>query len=236
VSYRASRALGSWRIQHIHHNRFGSVWEYKEAFEAKKIDWKSVTGGVCPVCGDGAFRQIPPYFRMAEELYPAHCELIPVTRFQCLGKSHGRTASYLPHQLSPYFRYTVHSVLFAVLLWKEFWREPSERRSAYRVEQEIQGSGVPAWLLKRWLFLLSAGLRAAHGELCVDYDFSKVVFAGEGADVSEEVVGYLESLSRGPPIRLKAVLQALEAWGQRTGRFVLGVPSQRRGRASSNLE
>ena len=76
---------GPW-FQLSYSNRFRSVWEYEEAKKSKKIDWRSVIGSVCPVCGVACgYREIKPYCREAREVWPPRTGMVPVARFQCMG-------------------------------------------------------------------------------------------------------------------------------------------------------
>ena len=45
----------------------------------------------------------------------------------------------LPYQLVPYHRYTLGSMVMAMLLWAQYRRDPDERGTAYRVEQSLPG-------------------------------------------------------------------------------------------------
>jgi len=132
----------------------------------------------------------------------------------------------LPYQLVPYHRYTVASMVAALILWREYWREPGEPGTAYRVEQELPASsGVSSWQLHCWLVAFQLWLRRSQWELDGRYDFAGVPY---GASVLGEVYGYFEALSRGPPGRGEAVVSCVHEHGIRTGRFLLGVPSQGR--------
>lgn len=218
---------GPW-IQLSYSNRFRSVWEYEEAIKSKKIDWRSEIGLVCPVCGVACgYREIDPYHREARELWPPRSGMVPVARFQCRGTA-GKypTFSMLPYQLVPYHRYTLSSMIQAVLLWWEYWKDPGESGTAYRAEQSLPGeSRVTAWQLVCWLLSFRRWLLGAQWELVGRYDFSGVPF---GESVLEEVHGYFEALSRGPPGRGKAVVSCVREHAEGKGRFMFGVPSQGR--------
>jgi len=135
----------------------------------------------------------------------------------------------LPYQLAPYHQYTMGSMVRALLLWWEFRQDPEESGTAYRTEQALSGdAGVTAWQLRCWLLCVWHGLRAAQGELASQYDFSAVRFAHDTEDRLDEVHGYFTALSRGPPVRWKAVVSAVSEYGSVTGRFLLGIPSQSR--------
>jgi len=190
-----------------------------------------VIGVVCPVCGgECGFREIEPYYREARELWPPRSGLVPVARFQCRG-TQGRlpTFSMLPYQLVPYHSYTLGSMIQAVLLWREFWKDPGEAGTGYQVEQALPVEGrVSAWQLRCWLLAFQGWLRRAQVELAGEFDFSSVRFAERIPEMLDEVYGYFESLSRGPPGRGEAVVTCVREHGRRTGRFLFGVPSQGR--------
>lgn len=217
-------------IQLVYTNSFRSIWEYEEAFFSEKIEWNSVIGPYCPICGASCgYRELTEYYRFVEELWPELKGFVPVARFQCRGSHEGRTFSMLPYQLMPYQRYTVETVLKALLLWLEYSREQGEPVSAYRVVQTLSGeTDVTPWQLRKWLLVIRYGFLAAHGELCERYDFSAVSRAEGICGHLETVHGYIASFSRGPPVRVSAVMTVLHLYGQITGRFLFGCPSQSR--------
>lgn len=220
-------------IQLAYHNSFRSVWEYEEAFLKEKIDWKSVIGPYCPICGESCgFRRIADYDREVRELWPPRSGRGLVARFQCRGQRIGATFSMLPHQLIPYHLYTVETILKALLLWWEFTRDSDVSGTAYEVEQSLpEESRVTSWQLRKWLMVIRHGLLSAHSELAGRYDFSSVPSSSRGVEfafVLETVRAYLEVISRGPPVRFSAVLTALQIYGQITGRMLFGCPSQSR--------
>jgi len=153
-----------------------------------------------------------------------------VARFQCQGaKGSLPTFSMLPYQLVPYHRYTFRSMVMAVLMWREYWKDPEERGTAYQVEQTLPGeSRVTAWQLRCWLLSLQAALRRFQSEHSQRYDFASVAFYEDIPFVLDEVFGYFEAVSRGPPKRGEAVLACVREHSAKTGRFLLGVPSQSR--------
>jgi hypothetical protein len=105
------------------------VFEYEEAILEEKIDWESVIGERCPLCGrTGCWREIAPYMRTAIELFPFREGKITIARFQC--RERRRTFSLLPTQLAPYHLYTVESMILAVLLWSEIQAEQGGGASA----------------------------------------------------------------------------------------------------------
>jgi len=62
----------------------------------------------------------------------------------------------------------------------------------------------------------------------MEYDFTKVRFAGGFPQILDELHDYFAALSRGPPAREAGVLLSVRLHSEKTGRFVLGVPSQGR--------
>ena len=135
----------------------------------------------------------------------------------------------LPHQLIPYQRYTVETILRALLLWREYSREREAPVSAYRMVQTLSGeTGVTPWQLRKWLLVIRHGFLAAQGELCARYDFSSISRTDSIPGCLETVHGYVAAFSRGPPLQVSAVLTVLHLYGQITGRFLFGRPSQSR--------
>jgi hypothetical protein len=135
----------------------------------------------------------------------------------------------LPYQLVPYHAYTLGSMVQAVLLWWEFWKDPVEAGTGYQVEQALPSEGrVTSWQLHCWLVAFQIWLRRAQGELAGEFDFSRVRFADRAPQMLDEVYGYFATLSRGPPRRGEAVISCVREHAQRTRRFLFGVPSQGR--------
>jgi hypothetical protein len=226
----------SWTrcIQQVYVNSFSSIWEYKEAFQARKIDWRSVTGDVCPVCGKLCrFHRISPYERLAIELFPYREERIPVARFRC-GSGQG-TFSMLPYQLVPYHRYTLESMVFALLLWWELREDEESSGSGYSVSRSLSWkSRVSSSHLYAWLLICGSGLRRRHSELGDWYDLSAVCFGESLTKRLEELYRYCTALcQRGPP-RKDALRGAAIRYGMRSGGFLIGIPSQGRRRGVSS--
>jgi hypothetical protein len=218
-------------IQRIYLNSFRSVWEYEEAIKSKKVDWRSEIGELCPVCGEVCgYREIGSYQREARELWPVREGIVPVARFQCRGTPGSLpTFSMLPYQMLPYHRYTLRSMVMAVLLWREYWKDPEERGTAYQAEQALPGEGrVSAWQLSLWVLSIQSAFERGHSELAGRYDFSSVRYFDDLPFVLDEVFGYFEAVCRGPPGRGEGVISFVREYAKRTGRFFLGVPSQSR--------
>lgn len=190
---------------------------------------------MCPVCGvECGYRKVAPYYREACELWPSRSGLVPVARFQCRGTA-GKypTFSMLPYQLVPYFRYTVESMVLALLMWREFWKDPQKQGTAYRVAEEVEDaaygeSRVTSWRLTCWALTFRSWLRRAQAELGSGYDFSAVRFQDRLPSILDELYGYFEALSRGPPGCGEAVVACVREHGLKTRRFLFGVPSQGR--------
>jgi len=89
-------------------------------------------------------------------------------------------------------------------------------------------SRVSAWQLGRWLIALRWAFRSAHSELAARYDFSTVRFHSRLPAILDEVFDYFAAVSRGPPGKGEAVVACVREYGEMTGRFLLGVPSQGR--------
>jgi len=107
--------------------------------------------------------------------------------------------------------------------------ERETRVSAYGVVQTLSGeTDVTPWQLRKWLLVIRYGFLAAHAELCERCDFSAVSRAEGICGHLETVHDYIASFSRGPPVRVSAVMTVLHLYGQMTGRFLFGRPSQSR--------
>lgn len=159
---------------------------------------------------------------------------VSVARFQCQGiPGQWPTFSLLPYQLVPYFQYTLESMVRALLVWRSFWMRPGYSGSAYYTaevldEERCGESGVTSWRLRFWALLFRSWLRAAQAELAREYDFATVRFAEGFPQILDELHDYFAVLSRGPPASEAGVLLSVRMHSERTGRFVLGVPSQGR--------
>lgn len=217
-------------IQLVYTNSFRSIWEYEEAFFSERIDWKSVIGPYCPICGESCgYRELTEYLRRVEELWPEAKGEVPVMRFQCRGAHLGSTFSMLPEQLIPYQKYTVETVLTALLLWREYACSPGVSGTAYGMVQTLSGeTDVTPWQLRKWLLVIRHGFLAAQGELSLRYDFSSVPREEGIRGELDTVYGYVEAFSRGPPPAVSAVIMVLKIYFQISGRFLFGCPSQSR--------
>jgi hypothetical protein len=218
---------GRWicGIQLSYHSSFPSIWEYDRAIRAKEIDWHPIVGEECPLCGGkGCWREIGPYEREVIELFPFGRGKVLVARFLCRqGKG---TFSLLPCQLAPYHRYTIESMVLAVLLWRQVY---SEEGVVGAVEKELSGdSEVTPWLLRHWLGVLVAGLRLAHPVLQRWYDLDDIRSARGRDGLLDEVHAYFVVFgSRDPPLR-ECLPEVLGRYSAATGRHLVGKPSQER--------
>jgi hypothetical protein len=213
-------------IQLIYDNSFCSIWEYDRAIRAKETDWRSVIGTVCPLCGrEGGYREITAYEREAIELFPFRRGMIPVARFVCRD-GHG-TFSLLPWQLAPYHRYTIESMVLAVLLWRQVLAEDGGGAGA-AVEELPGDSDVTPWLLQHWLGVLVAGLRLAHSALREWYDLDGIRSAGDRSGLLDEVHAYAVGIGgRDPPSR-SGLREAMRRYGAAAKRPLAGRLSQER--------
>jgi hypothetical protein len=215
------------KIQVPYFNTFQSLWEYKESFLAGQIDFKSVVGPTCPLCGQRhCYRKMAHYWRYAIELFPAFKkERIPVMRFLC--RKRRRTFSLLPIQLIPYFQYTVDSVLGTVLLGWGIWQKG--RGGFWGASVKVDpDSLVTPWLVAFWLAAVLRGLRRGHsvlGRFC----------ALTGIGTPQKVTPWEEAASYFPALGLKAKTQGQPFWiqvvrpySQATHQFLFGTPSQQR--------
>ena len=207
------------------------MFEYEEEYFEEKIDWRSVIGEKCPLCGeDRCWRELSPYWRTAIELFPFRGGKIPIGRFQC--REQKRTFSLLPYQLAPYHLYTIESMILAVLVWCEVCEEDESGASA--AVSELPGDcNVTPWLLRHWLGVVVVGLRGGHAVLCQWYDLSGIHSGDSLVEKLAEVLRYFRCFgSRGPPSRL-GLRGILRRYSRHTGRHFLGIVSQERGRLSA---
>jgi len=158
--------------------------------------------------------------------------MVLVARFRC-GEGKG-TFSMLPYQLVPYQRYTLESMVYAILLWKDFCNEECRLVSGYAVSESLSDPEcrVSSSLLYAWLLVCRDGLRRRHSFLTEENDLTGIANreGGTAADSLEEIYSYCTALSaRGPP-RQDALKDAAKQYGLKTGGFLLGVPSHERRR------
>jgi len=139
--------------------------------KSRTIDFLSVIGPVCPLCGQrDCYREITPYWRYAIDLFPQLIkEKVPVARFLCC-KSR-RTFSLLPLHLIPYARYTVGAVVGTLLAGLDGRRSGGQGfwGAAALVDPD---SLVTPWLVFTWLQMALRGLQRSHRTLSRWYDLS----------------------------------------------------------------
>jgi hypothetical protein len=211
-----------------------TIWEYKECFLSRQIDFLSFFGPTCPVCGKQAcYRQITPYWRYAIEFFPEfRKERVPIARFVC--RRRWRTFSPLPIQLIPYFQYTVNAVMGTLLLGIRCWQMGQQGFHGASVGVDPDSLLTP-WLVACWLAVVVQGFRRAHGVLRRFYDLS-AISSYPRTMAWEEVRGYLLSFSWKPQIRWGPMdvvgppwLEALlNRYSRSTKLFLFGTPSQQR--------
>lgn len=185
-------------------------------------------GAVCPICGTSCgYRPIPAYRRGVIELFPVYRKgEVLVARCQC--RQTRRTFSLLPHQLAPYHRYTVDSMVVAVALASGLSQGPGRPRLEKTLAELPADCDVTVWLLCCWVHTVGQGLRGAHPVLAGWHDLSAVRSGTGLADTLREVAQYLGALGvRGPP-RIEGLEALLLRYGARVGRFLIGTASQDR--------
>jgi hypothetical protein len=164
---------GCRKIQLPYHNKFESIWEYKESFLNGYIDFPSFIGPHCPICGGlDCYREITPYWRYAIDLFPEFKkELIPITRFLC--RQEERTFSLLPIQLIPYLQYTTRAVIGTLLLALGYWEQGQKGFWGASVGVHSDSLITP-WLVFCWLGMVLQGFRRAHPSLGRFHDLSDI--------------------------------------------------------------
>jgi hypothetical protein len=113
--------------------------------QAGAVDVSACVGGVCPICGTSCgYRPIPAYRREVIERFPVYRKgAVLVARAQC--RRTLRTFSLLPHPLAPYHRYTVDSMVSAVVLAGRAFDSRSEAADALvrLLEEWTERLGLP---------------------------------------------------------------------------------------------
>jgi hypothetical protein len=215
-------------------NTFETIWEYKESFLSRKIDFLSFIGPSCPICGKpSCYRPITPYWRCAIDLFPEFKkERIPIARFVC--RSRQRTFSALPTQLIPYHQYTVNAVIGALILGFQCRQRGQKGFHGASIAVDPESQLTP-WLIACWLSAVVLGLRRAHGFLRGAYNLDKIHIA-PATGAWQEAAGYLMSLGCMSQTRWGPVFQALVnrySFSQRL--FLLGSPSQCRRESAATI-
>ena len=195
-----------------------------------------VVGPICPICGDKAcFRQITPYERKAIDVDfdadgtgEVHTDRVQIARFLC--RRTMRTFSLLPCQLLPYHRYTVATMVLALLLAHQA-AETDHRGFCAVAEQWLPVDAViTGWLLACWLNVIVAGFRRGHAWLAKRYDLRRVSSAKMSEARLGEVHTYCDAIfARGPPTA-DGIIALAGAYGGANQLFLFGSPSQSRSR------
>lgn len=185
---------------------------------------------MCPICNRAeCYREIPPYWRYAAELFPEfEKEKIPIARFVC--RRRRRTFSLLPVQLIPYFQYTVSAVIGTLLLAFQY-RQMGQQGfygASIRVDPE---SLVTPWLIAYWMRVVLRGLRRAHRSLMGFYDLSEIR-TREQSPAWGDMAGYFMAFGlrpQAPWTHAQQVIQRLlSRYSRATSQFLFGIPSQSR--------
>ena len=150
-----------------------------------------------------------------------------MARFLC--RETGKTFSLLPIQLIPYFQYTVHAVIGALLLGLK--SRESGQQGFYGAAVGVDpDSRVTPWLVAYWFMMVIKGFRNAHATLITWYDLSGI-HSGKKHEVYEEASGYFSGLGwKQEVIRWALMALAFTRYSQRTKLFLFGIPSQWRSR------
>jgi hypothetical protein len=226
---------GGTTIQRPLLNTFNTIWEYKESFQHRQIDFATAIGISCPICGKAdCYRPITPYWRYAIELFPEYrVEHIPVARFIC--RNEKTTFSLLPIQMIPYFQYTAHTIISVLFLALQI-RESGQRGFHGAAMGVDPDSGITAWLVTYWFMAISRGFRGAHAKLTQWYDLSEI-HSEPGADMCKEVSAYISAVEWKQKVLLWAgMVLGFTRYSGVTQLFLFGIPSQCRGRASPFLK
>src|SRR5208337_2897455 len=193
-------------IQLPYPNRFSSIREFQRAFDNDEIDFAAFIGSACPICGrEECFRQITSYERTAIDVDldvdgtgEVHVDRVRIARFLC--RRTMRTFSLLPCQLLPYHRYTVATMVLALLLAHQ--AAETERRGFCSVAEQWLpvDSVITGWLLACWVNVIVAGFRRGHAWLAKRYDLRRVSSAKTSVAKLGEVHTYCDAIfARGPP-------------------------------------
>lgn len=209
-------------IQLTYPNTFETIWEYEEAFLSKRINFPSIIGLTCPLCGrESCYRQITPYHRYAIDLFPEFKKKrIPIARFLC--KEQQKTFSLLPMQLIPYLQYTLSAVLGTLLLGLESWKQGQRGFHGASLQLDPESLVTP-WLIASWLTVILKDLRRAHPVLSRWFDLSSIHTSNVAWDEISVYFFCLGWISQHPRIT-----EVLLRYSRTTRRFLFGLPSQLR--------
>jgi hypothetical protein len=220
---------GSRKIQLPYLNKFDTIWEYKNSFLSRRIDFHAYLGPVCPICGKiGCYRQISPYWRYAIDLFPSFKKKrIPIARFLCRRES--LTFSLLPIQLIPYFQYTVAAIIGTLLMGFQCWQMGQQGFWGAMLGVDPESMVTP-WLVTYWLAVVLRGFRRGHAVLGRFYDLGSVR-SPEGTLGWQEAAGYFSAFGYKAQARWGPSLQSLLLrYSYTTHQFLFGTPSQQRSR------
>jgi hypothetical protein len=222
------------KIQLPYPNTHETIWEYKESFLSRQIDFFSFIGAACPVCGkQDCYREITPYWRYAIDLFPEFKkERVPVARFLCDKRE--RTFSILPSQLMPYFQYTVNAVIGTLLLVLHYRQMGQKGLHGASVAVDPDTLLTP-WLIACWLGAVVLGFRRAHGVLRQWYNLADIR-SSHGSAAWEEASGYFLcfgwhlQIRWGPPdvVGPPPLQSFVNRYSRSTRLFLFGTPSQYR--------
>jgi len=218
---------GGRKIQLPYVNRFQTIWEYEKSFLADEIDFPTLIGPACPICGQlNCYRRITPYWRYAIDLFPEfEKKRIPIARFLC--RKRKVTFSMLPIQLIPYFQYTVSAVVGTLLLALGCWQRG--QRGFFGACLEVHPDClVTPWLVACWLTVILWGFRRAHAVLGRFYDLSCVSTPQRFVSWQEAQIYFLAFGLKPDIFRRPSLLDLLCRYSRVTKQFLFGTPSQLR--------
>jgi hypothetical protein len=140
----------------------------------------------------------------------------------------GRTFSMLPHQLAPYHRYTIASMVWAAAWFCQVTGNdiPQERL----LEALPPDCLATLWLVRTWVRSLRQAMAAHHHVLGAHYPLA-TIHAEQDTRVTDTLRSYLSAiLGTGPPDELScpAAISAMLHFCVSNRRFFMGRPSQLR--------
>jgi len=210
-------------IQLPYINRFESIEQYQKVLSYGRIDFASVIGPVCPICGKAqCYREISPYRRNAIDLFPGfRKERIAIARFLCRRRK--KTFSLLPIQLIPYMQYSASAVIGTLIVGLKHWKKGEKGFWGAFIEADPESLLSP-WLVFGWLKMVEAALRRCHRSLCRWYKLSTIsTVAGRWQNIK----GYFHAF--GWTERFSDLRDHICRYSRATGDFLFGNPSQRHG-------
>lgn len=130
-------------------------------------------------------------------------------------------------QLVPYYRYTVRSIVGALLLAQQLIDE--ERGHPLRqAAQKFIDAAVTPFLFRRWLTMVILGLRRGHAVLKILGKLASPRSANDVRGQLNEIAFYLTAIAGRDPPSLSSIDQLISGFTARAQRFLLGTPSQAR--------